>query len=171
MIQQEIFFTEDQMFRQWWLWLILLGIDGTILFWLYEQLTLKTQVSGKSVSNYALLTSAGVVVLVTALFFCIRLNTQIKRDGVYMKFFPFHWSYKYYSWDMIAKSYVRTYSPLGEYGGWGIRHSNSGEGMAYNISGNKGLQLELNNGKKILIGTNKPEELEAVLIKLNKSNF
>ncbi|SDL02555.1 hypothetical protein SAMN04487898_11451 [Pedobacter sp. ok626] len=75
-------------------------------------------------------------------------------------------AYKHYSWDVIDKYYIRTYSPLGEYGGWGIRYSMSGQGMAYNVSGNKGLQLELNNGKKILIGTNNPTELEAALTKL-----
>ena len=68
---------------------------------------------------------------------------------------------------MIAKAYVRTYSPLGEYGGWGLRYSLSGNGMAYNVSGNKGLQLELSNGKKVLFSTNKLEELELFLFNFN----
>jgi hypothetical protein len=31
------------------------------------------------------------------------------------------------------------------------------------VSGNNGLQIEFNNKRKLLIGTNKPEELEAAL--------
>ena len=35
-----------------------------------------------------------------------------------------------------------------------------GKGVAYNVSGNKGLQIVLKSCKKILIGTQKPEEIE-----------
>jgi len=42
-------------------------------------------------------------------------------------------------------------------------------GVAYNISGNMGLQLELKNGKKILLGTRKPTELEDVLKKVQRT--
>jgi hypothetical protein len=41
--------------------------------------------------------------------------------------------------------------------------------MAYNVSGNRGLQLELTNGKKILLGTQRPEEIAQALIHLNKN--
>lgn len=166
MVQQEVLFIEDQRFRQWWLWLIILGTDAVFLFWVCKQLILKVQVGDNPMSDSALLASTLGIILVTLLLFYTRLTTQIKKDGIYLKFFPFQWSYKHYSWDMIDKCYVRTYSPLGEYGGWGIRYSMSGQGMAYNVSGNKGLQLELNNGKKILIGTDNPTELEAALTKL-----
>jgi hypothetical protein len=57
------------------------------------------------------------------------------------------------SWD------ARTYRPILEYGGWGIRYSPFGKGWAYNISGNQGVQLELMNGKRILIGSQRAEEL------------
>jgi hypothetical protein len=64
------------------------------------------------------------------------------------------------------KCYVRKYKPLAEFGGWGLRFGVSGK--AYNISGNKGLQLELTNNKKLLIGTQKPEELSEALNKIGK---
>ncbi len=47
----------------------------------------------------------------------------------------------------------------------GIRYGP--KGTAYNVSGKIGLQLELKNGKKILIGTRKPEEIENLLHHLN----
>lgn len=166
-MQQAVLFTEDQRFKQWWLWLIILGLNGFFLFLAYQQLILKKQVGDRPMNDSALLIAASIILLVTLMLFYTRLSTHIKKDGIYVKFFPFHFAYKYYSWEMIAKAYVRTYSPLGEYGGWGLRYSLSGNGMAYNVSGNKGLQLELNTGKKILIGTDKPAELEAALNQLN----
>jgi len=41
-----------------------------------------------------------------------------------------------------------------------------GKGRALNMSGNMGLQLELKDGKKLLIGTQKFEELEQLLQKI-----
>ena len=55
----------------------------------------------------------------------------------------------------IENVYPREYSPVAEYGGWGIRYGKSGS--AYNMRGNRGIQLELKNGKEFLIGTQQPE--------------
>ncbi|WP_316811333.1 DUF6141 family protein [Pedobacter heparinus] len=166
-MQQAVLFTEDQKFKQWWVWLIILSMNGFFLSMVYQQLILKKQVGDRPMADTGLLIASGTILLVTLLFFYTRFSTRIKKDGIYVKFFPFQFSYKHYNWEMVAKAYIRTYSPLGEYGGWGLRYSISGKGMAYNVSGNKGLQLELNTGKKILIGTNKAAELEAVLNQLN----
>jgi hypothetical protein len=92
-----------------------------------------------------------------------RLDKVIKKDGIYVRFFPFHLRFKHYSWDKLTKSFVRQYSPIAEYGGWGLRFGLFGKGTAYNISGNKGLQLQFIDNKKLLIGTNKPDELTETL--------
>ncbi|MDQ1088364.1 hypothetical protein [Siphonobacter sp. SORGH_AS_1065] len=55
-----------------------------------------------------------------------------------------------------------------EYGGWGLRLGLFGKGIAFNVSGNKGLQLEFIDHKKLLIGTNKPEELTKVLSEIGQ---
>ena len=39
----------------------------------------------------------------------------------------------------------------------------TGWGKAYNVSGNRGLQLELSSGKKILIGSQRADELARIL--------
>ena len=167
-MQQEILFTEEQKFKQWWLWLVILGLNGFFLFLAYQQLILKKQVGNRPITDNGLLISIGIIVLITLMFFYTKLKTCIKKDGIYVQFFPFHFSYKYYGWETVAKVYVRTYNPLGEFGGWGLRYSFTGNGTAYNVSGDKGLQLELNTGKKILIGTNKAAELEKVLNQLHR---
>jgi hypothetical protein len=72
-----------------------------------------------------------------------------------------------YNWEEIKSANIRTYKPLMEYGGWGIR--GFGNNRALNISGNKGLQLEFKNGKKLLIGTEKSTEMESILEELDKN--
>jgi hypothetical protein len=69
---------------------------------------------------------------------------------------------------VLTKIYVRQYAALTEYGGWGLRFGLWGKGTAYNVSGNKGLQLEFHTNKKLLIGTKKPDELTEALNKMGQ---
>jgi len=167
-MNNENLFTERQRFKQLWLWVILLGITGLFLFGVVKQVIYGQQFGDKPMSNTGLLISTMLFSLFTILFLLYRLDTVIKIDAIYVRFFPFHIKFKYYSWDTLVKLYVRQYSPLSEFGGWGLRYSMFGYGTAFNVSGNKGLQLEFSNHKKILIGTNKPDKLKAVLDKLGQ---
>lgn len=63
----------------------------------------------------------------------------------------------------MEKCYVRTYSPIREYGGWGFRQALGEKGKAYNVKGNKGIQIQLKTGKNILIGTQKEKDAQQVI--------
>jgi len=162
-MESETLFRETQKFRQWWLWLGLISLDGVFLFGLCRQLMYGEQFGDRPMNNTLLIISVVIVFLITYLFLSMRLETVIKRNGIYVRYFPFHLTLKYYPWNMIKRSYVREYSALLEYGGWGLRVGISGKGMAYNVSGNKGLQLEFMDNSQLMIGTKKSEELVATL--------
>jgi hypothetical protein len=100
-------------------------------------------------------------VLVTFVLIFARLQTRLETTALYVRFFPIHMWYQKIGFDEIATVYARTYQPLGEFGGWGIRKGRGGK--AYNVSGNQGVQLELKNGKKLLIGSQRSNELAAQL--------
>lgn len=165
-MENEIVFSETQKFRQWWLWLILIGLNGVFVFFAFEQIGVGHKFGNLSATDVIVLVATGFILLLNLLFFNFRLETRIQTDGIYMRFFPFHKSFNYYSWEMIDQSYVRAYSPVREYGGWGIRTGQNGE--AFNISGNQGLQMEFKGHRRLLIGTNKPEELNAALNKMGR---
>lgn len=167
-MDDEILFTERQKFKQWWIWLILLGINGLFLFGVFKQVIGGQQFGDNPINNTGLLILTACSILFTLLFLILRLDTVIKRNGIYVRFFPFHLKFKYYPWDSLTKSFVRRYSPLSEYGGWGLRVGLYGKGMAFNVSGDKGLQLEFKDNKKLLIGTNKPDELTETLRKIGQ---
>ncbi|MFT4152855.1 hypothetical protein [Parafilimonas sp.] len=57
--------------------------------------------------------------------------------------------------------YMRNYDAAREYSGWGIKLGPMGRGYIH--SGNTGLQLILNDNTKVLIGTHRTDEMEAVL--------
>lgn len=167
-MDKETLFTERQRFKQWWLWLILVGINGLFLFGVFKQVIGGQQFGDKPMSNTGLLIATGLTFALTLLFINFRLDTIIKKDGIYVRFFPFHLKFKHYTWDSLTKSFVRQYSPLTEYGGWGLRLGLFGKGTAFNVSGDKGLQLEFTDKKKLLIGTNKPDELIETLNKIGR---
>jgi len=162
-MNNDILFTEQQRFRQIWVWLMLIGINGLFLYGIYQQVISGQQWGNKPMSDTGLFVALGSTVLLTILFFILRLDTEIKRDGIYVRFFPFRLSFKKYSWDKVSKSFVKQYNPIMDYGGWGIRFGLFGKGRALNVSGNKGIQIVLTDGTRLLIGTNKPEEARQAL--------
>ena len=162
-MEKDYIFKEQQRFKQWWLWLIILSIDGILTYGVVQQLILGKPFGEQPMSDTGLMLAVALSLALTVFSFSIRLETRITRDSIAVRFFPVHLKYKVYSWDRFSKVYVRKYSPLKEYGGWGLRFSISGKGKAYNVSGNQGLQLKFTNGKKLLIGTRKSEELSSAL--------
>jgi hypothetical protein len=80
---------------------------------------------------------------------------------VFIRFRPF--VHREIRFQDIRRCAARTYRPIREYGGWGIRAGR--RGTAYNVSGNRGVQLELANGKPVLIGSQRAEELAQAIQK------
>jgi len=66
-MSDRILFTECQKFTQWWLWLILLGINGMFLSGAYLQIIEGNQFGDKPMSNEGILVTAGVSILLTIL--------------------------------------------------------------------------------------------------------
>ncbi len=97
------------------------------------------------------------------------LSLKINKAGVYYRWYPFHKNERFIQWEEVAKAYVRKYSPLSEYAGWGIKGTK--KNRAFNVSGSYGLQLEMHSGRKVLIETQKPEELKGVLAALKAAGF
>lgn len=156
-------FTEEQKFTQIWLH-ILLFVEIAIAFYL-----LFNNWSNNSKNNYSLIIALCIVFIVHLLIYHINLTTKIDNNGITFRFIPFLAS-RTIQWNEIEKAYVRTYNPILEYGGWGIRYTFGSKGKAYNIKGDKGVQIVLKNGKKILIGTQKPNEAELTLKNYTKND-
>lgn len=155
-----ILFSEKQQFRSIWAFLpLLIAAIGLGIS--------TSQLIAESKSLLPMLFAWLVVLIVLFFFFLMRLETTITVTEITVRFYPF--TKKQITWTEVEQAFVRTYKPLWEYGGWGVRLSPK-HGKAYNIAGNKGLQLILKNGEKILIGTQKEGELEAVLRQVQKQN-
>lgn len=163
-------FTETQRFHQWWLWMILAAINGLMLYGFIRQVVFGQPFGNKPAGNAELGLIIAVTLFITLLIASVRLQTRLAADGIYFRFFPFQIKFRHYPWPEVRRAYLRKYAPLKEYGGWGIRLSMFKNGIAYTVAGNHGIQIELTNGKKRLLGTRKPEEAAWVLAKLTKGD-
>ena len=169
LMKNDAIFREQQKFRQTWLWLLLVvsGIPTMTIAGsgLYVQLVLHRPFGNNPMNDTGLIVVSACMFLVMggifALFLFARLDTAIDREGIRMRFPPLVLTEKLFRWGDIESCEVVRYSPIGDYGGWGIRSGR--QGKAYNVSGDRGLRIHLKTGKSILIGTQKAEELSAWL--------
>ena len=89
----------------------------------------------------------------------MKLITDVRSDGLHVRFYPL--SQRIIPYEDITSCVPRIYSPIREYGGWGIRWGRSGK--AYNVSGNRGVQLAFVDGRPLLIGSLQPEALAGAM--------
>ena len=160
-------FKEIQRFDQPWLWILLvttmLVLVGVFGYGLFQQMVLGVPWGERPLSDTALL-SAGMTSLllfggILMLFRSLRLITEVRPEGLSIRFQPLR--RKLIPYRQIKSCQARTYRPLWEYGGWGIKYGPSG--WAYNVKGERGVQLVLQDGKRILIGSQRADELERAI--------
>ena len=99
--------------------------------------------------------------LVMAWLLLVRLETEVRDDGVHLRF-RLLWFPKLFGWDRVESAEAVEYRPIVQYGGWGIRRGWSGE-WAWNVSGSRGVRLHLRDGKRFLIGSDQPDALAAAI--------
>jgi hypothetical protein len=147
-------YEEKQKFGQWWVWSLLGGIFFIFAILLSEPNAFKLN----SVNFFVFALSLVLIVL----FAVLRLESKISQTEVSIKYFPLF--KRVFQWDQIQSVELIEY---GFVGGWGIRLTKK-YGVVYNTQGSKGLFLKLKNGKKLIIGTQKEEEMKEYLMQLGK---
>ena len=155
-------FTESQRFRQWWLWAIV--IPGPVfLIWATIAELFRTASEGGGIGTVFVLALFTLLfgIVLPAFLFRAGLETEVYEDVVRVRFIPIHRNWQSFEFISIDAVEAKTYRPIRDYGGWGIRYG--GPGKAYNVSGNHGVLLDLADGTTLMIGSQRPEELAAAI--------
>ncbi len=143
---------------------------GLLIYGNYTQFVLGQSWGNKPMTDSGLLVLTVCLFIVLAisayLLFGSKLETTITADSLTVRFRPFFSKPIIYKPADIQEYEVRKYSPIKEYGGWGIKVGLKNKGKAYNVKGNLGLQLYLTNGKKVLIGTQRKEAISSAMRKM-----
>ena len=153
-------FVEVQQFRQPWLWVLLIIVEAACLVAVIP-LVMRAQSSGETpigliIGLIAMLTTGPALLL---LFLLLKMETRVDDEGISISFQPF--SKRHISFQDIEQCEARQYRPIREYGGWGLRWS--WNGWAYNVRGNRGVQLVLTGNRRVMIGSQRAEELAATI--------
>jgi hypothetical protein len=134
---QEPLFRETQRMRQPWIW-VLLAL---------------TSVPALVVSSVV-----GLIVILTvaAFIYSIRLVTEVRTDGIYVRFAPIHRSFRRLPFDEIERV-ERTEFGLLTYGGIGIRWIPGT--VAYMTTLGSGIKIDRENATSVVIGSQQPSAL------------
>jgi hypothetical protein len=98
------------------------------------------------------------------MFRVAALRTRIDAKGITYRFYPFHFRDHFIPWSDVSSAEVVQYRALRDFGGWGIRWGQMGK--AYTTSGEWGLQLILKDGYRVMIGTQRREEMREWIAKV-----
>jgi hypothetical protein len=87
-----------------------------------------------------------------------QLKTRVTPEGIDMRWGFLDVIKKQILFEEIERAEAVTYSPIGEFGGWGIRVGRNKK-KAWNIRGNRALLLHLKDGTRFYLGSEKPEPM------------
>ena len=170
-MEKHVLFSEVQNQTMKWICFLLLIIALVLIFGAVQQLIFKKPFGTHPAPDWAFIPMFALIGFFLLMLGTSSLKTQITRDHIAFKFSPFLNKERVIKWEDVEKSYVRIYSPMKEYGGWGWRTAFTRDGgKAYNVKGKIGIQLELKDGNSILIGTQKGKEAEEVLKSIKSIN-
>jgi hypothetical protein len=169
------YFEETQRFRDN-SWLMVLSGVGILLpllsigSQLYWQLEDGKPWGDKPLSNEGLILMFLVVLISCSvaafMMFSMTLETRIDSEGVHYRFFP-----RKPKWRTIEKSEIAThavskgFNPF-VHGGLGYHWSPIRHRQSFRIRGTSVLELRLTSGRKIVLGTQRPADLELAVKKL-----
>jgi hypothetical protein len=141
---------------------------GLIVFFGYailEQIVFGKPFGDRPMGNTALAIVGGLYILMGVaflyLFFRCELTTEVRTTGLFVRYSPFHRTFQQIPLERLRSCEARKYRPIMEYGGWGIRMGIAKK--AYNVSGNRGVELMYEAGNKLLIGSKKADQLATAI--------
>lgn len=146
-------FTEQQKFNQLGLWVLLAAIYLSPFILKLKSIVNDGFFETFSTGIFAHLGTLGAIIILFAL---LRLDTKIDKKSIQIYFFPFF--KKEFLWKDIQEIQVVKYS-FSEVMGWGIRIGTP-YGRVYSTRGFYGVFFAMKNGKKYMIGTQKPEKIK-----------
>jgi hypothetical protein len=154
-------FSETQRLRAWFVYVPPLVVTGYVWYMFVNQVVKGIPQGSHPIPNWL----AWVFALVFGFGFpaflaVLRLLTEVGDGELRIRLIPFR--ARVIPLKDIESAEVRWYSAMREFGGWGIKVSREGA-RAYTATGNNGVQLTLVDGRQVLVGSQKSEELEAAV--------
>ncbi len=156
-------YEEKQKMTLWWVVLIVVALTSLMWYGFIQQIIYGLPFGTNPASDPVLIVLWVLFGIGFPIFFLtLRLEIKVTDQSIHVQFKPLMIKKQTFLFSEINSIQVETYHPIREFWGYGIRISLDGE-KGYNVKGNHGIRIELKNGKNMLIGTQKPDEVKEVL--------
>ncbi len=154
-------FHETQALRQWHLRIVLAMPPAALIFMSVRQVVFHHLWGHPPMTDGGLLFLTILLLLVYARLITVRLVTDIDCGELCVGLRGL-WRRRRVPLSDVRSATSVQYDPVSEYGGYGIR--SGPRGAAYIASGNRAVQIELRDGHKLLVGSQRPEELAVKIL-------
>lgn len=151
-----VIYSETQALRQWHARVVLAFPPAALVFITCRQILWHKPWGSPAVSNGGLVFLTVLLIAVYFRLITVRLVTEV-REGEIAVGLRGLWKWRRIPLADVRSAEVVTYDPAADFGGYGIRSGRSA--TAYIASGNRGVELVLEGGRKILIGSQDPARL------------
>lgn len=156
---------ETQYFRQDWLWALL--IIGSVPAGLISVVAIVTDADpGTNVPlwvGFVLLVVVGPLVV----FYRANLRIEVRDDALALRLWPFHLRTRTVDYDDIESITATEISPMGDFGGlgvrmqptfyrWGVRFDGP---VGYIVEGKRAVRIERRDGKTLVVTSTDPHTL------------
>jgi hypothetical protein len=155
-------FVEKQRFRQWWILVALLLPTGIMWWGFIAQIVLDEPWGDNPAPDWLMvLLWVCFGIALPAFMLNLRLVTTVDPSGVSLHFRPIRVK-GHFPYESIQSHSAIEYRPIREFGGWGIRWGGKGR-RAWSISGKQAVQLFLDDGREVVIGSLRADELDQTI--------
>ena len=159
-----VVYREEQYFA-WWIY-ALLGVMVALAwlgpFWLHRGGPQPAVAAQGWRLEVPIVLAVGLVLPSTLVFGVLRMTTEVTPTDVRV-WFGWIPTYRHFvALNDIVRLEVVRYRPIADYGFWGVRSGRDGE-RVLSARGNMGVRIYLNDGTRLLIGSQRPEALAAAL--------
>lgn len=163
----KVLYREIQRPHQIWIWALILLVALFAWYSVIQQVFMGIPLGSKPAPNTSLIIFwiiFGIIFPVVLIWF-LKLIIEVRVDGVYIRFMPFHHHFRRFLYkDIIHYELIDDSSS--EFGGWGIRVNFRGE-KAYTMYGKQGIKFILKN-ETVVLGTQRQIEMKNAIDSLSK---
>jgi hypothetical protein len=154
-------FREEQRFTQWWLWVLVI-LPAALAWWPFVQQVIGGQPVGQHPAPSWLVWVIWLAIGIglPLLFGRVSMVVEVFDDEVLVRYRPF--ARRTITLAEIERAEPRRYNAVKEYGGWGVKGWSKTK-MAYNVSGSRGVELTLADGRSVMLGSQRADELAAAI--------
>jgi len=143
---ETIRFREVQQFRQSWIWVLLIFSAATSI--LLPSILLFAGRNNDKGGGWAITVIVLIQAINLTLFYIVRLETVVTNKNIYYRWWPFFRKYSCIPVNEIAGVRFEKWSRSS----WGYAKTKQ-FGKSHTVSGDKGVALEMKDGRKYYIGS------------------